>query len=261
MKKTKKTIPFPPPKAAVTVDFEFKDADRKTNFEAIAKAIVAIYETLFAPEPYLGGRPFVLLPSTDGMPRANVGEKTYNVIVTCLDEPWPTRLAYQIGHELGHFWIGPDSSSMLKECVCTAMSFVGLDELAKQWKDCPASPTFAEWADNMRDYHDRRTIAQALEALALKDMKEVASWAKTKGPELIRNEFHRTEEQLMARMIETVLRRHPRQWAALQQLGKIPDTTTDAGTFEKWRSLVAEEQKPLIEKLAATFGLPIREKK
>ncbi len=264
-KKTKtatRATPYPPPLAEVRVNYEFKDPQRRADVSALSKNIVAIFETIFYPDPFMGRRPFVVLPSTDGMPRANIGEKEYNVIVTCLDETWLTRLAYQLGHELGHFWIGPGSSSMLKECVCTMMSFICIDELAKQWKDCPATPAYAALADNMRDYHDRRTVEGAMKNLGLADMEAAKAWVKERGPVVLQDgHLHRDEEQVMSRLMEGVLRRNPGRWEALKQLGNTTDTIIDATAFRKWRDLVAPNQKKLVEDIAASLATPIRENK
>ena len=162
---------------------------RAENFLTISRDIVAAFETKVAPEPCLGRRPLVVKPSTDGMPRANVGDSQYNVIVTCLGAPydygWFTQFAYQMGHELGHFWIGRHHS-WFKESVCTALSFTAIDELAKQWKDCPSSPKFAEAADDMRDYHVRRRLQAHIDKVGLKDVDAAMAWAREKGPELLK---------------------------------------------------------------------------
>lgn len=257
-----KTPPLPPPKAEVRIDHNFDDPARRENFTILTRNIVAAFETLVAPQPVPGLMPFVIAPSTDGMPRANVGQHQYNVIVTCLNEPWASRLSYQFGHELGHYWIGPYSTSWFKECVCTALSFVSIDELAKHWKHYPPSPWCAEWADNLRDYHDRRTFQPQMDKLGLKDLDAAMNWARENGPELLEAGagLLRDEEQVMAKVIERVLRRNPGQWAALQKLGEVTGKT-DAAAFKKWHSLVPPGgQQALVKDIAASLGCPIAQK-
>ncbi len=255
---SKAVAPLPSPKAEVRIDHNFDDPARRDNFTTVTRNIVAVFETLVAPQPVPGLMPFVITPSTDGMPRANIGQHQYNVIVTCLDEPWASRLSYQFGHELGHYWIGPYSTSWFKECVCTALSFVSIDELAKYWKHFPPTPWCAEWADNLRDYHDRRTFQLQLDGLGLKDLDAAMIWARENGPKLLETGagLLRDEEQVIAKVIERVLRRHPGQWAALQKLGDVTGKM-DAEAFKKWYSLVLPDQQALVEDIAASLGCPI----
>ncbi len=255
-----KASPLPPPVAEVRIEHKFDDAERKAHFEIIARSEVAFYETRVAPTPAVGRMPIVVVPSAD-WPRADVGVRQYNLLVTCLDEPWPTRLAYQLGHELGHLWIGPFKSGLFKECVCTALSFIAIDELARQWRDCPPSPWFASQAENMQDYHDRRTFQGYLDQLGLKDVDAAMEWVRTDAETTRMTQegvFTRDEEQVVAKIIERVLQRHPGQWGALAALKQVEFRgMTGAGKFAEWHALVAPEQKPLVADLAATLGFPI----
>ncbi len=124
------------PAADVRIEYPFDDADWKESFEAITRHLVAIDETLISPEPFLGRKPFVVRRSTDGMPRATIGEQEY-IVRVCPETRWYAQFAYQLGHELGHYWIGPYSTSQFQESVCTALSLAAMDELAKQWEDPP----------------------------------------------------------------------------------------------------------------------------
>jgi len=247
----------PPPAAVVRFEYPFDDANWKEAFENIARQVVIINETMVAPEPFMGSRPFVLKRPADGMPRATVGERDYIVFV-CPNKNWYAQFAYQIGHELGHFWIGPNSSSWFKESICTGLAFIALEELAKQWADQPATTKQSVWGKDMRSYHDWVSFRPQFDKLGLKNMDAAMAWARKKGPELVKvgAGSKRDEEWAMAKVIERVLRRHPGQWGALTALGKV-DGPRDAAGFTKWHSLVTPEQRPLVEDMAASFGLPI----
>ncbi len=250
--------PLPQPVAEIRIEYPFDDADWKESFEAIARNLVAINETMVAPEPFMGRRPFILRRAADGMPRATVGERDYIVFVIP-NKRWYAQFAYQMGHELGHFWIGPNSSSWFKEAVCTTLAFISLDELAKQWPDRPAPSKQAMWGRDMRGYHDWVSFRPQFDKLGLKDVDAAMVWAQKKGPELVKAGAGslRDEEWAMAKVIERVLRRHPGQWSALQALGKV-DGPKDAAGFASWHSLVAPAQRPLVEDMATCFGLPIK---
>ncbi len=250
--------PLPQPVAEIRIEYPFDDADWKESFEAIARGVVAINETMVAPAPFMGPRPFILRRPADGMPRATVGARDYIVFVIP-NKRWYAQFAYQMGHELGHFWIGPNSSSWFKEVICTTLAFISLDELAKQWADLPAQSKQAVWGRDMRGYHDWGAFGRQFVKLGIKDVDAAVVWAQKKGPELAKAPAGslRDEEWAMAKVIERVLRRHPGQWSALQALGKV-DGPKDAAGFASWRALVTPTQRPLVEDMAAAFGLPIQ---
>lgn len=242
------------PAAEVRIEYPFDDAGWKESFEAIARHLVAIDETLICPEPFLGRKPFVVRRSRDGMPRASVGQREYIVFV-CPVKNWYAQFAYQMGHELGHYWIGPNSTSQFQESVCTALSFIAMDELARQWEAPSASPKQAAWGRDLRNYHAWVTFKPQLDKLGLKSVDEAMVWARSNGPKLL-SAWDRDHEQVMAKVIERVLRRHPGQWAALKQLGNVAKQT-EAGMFARWADLVTPQQYPLVQNLATAFGVPI----
>lgn len=243
------------PAAQVRIEYPLDDPAWKRSFEAIARHQVALYERLVSAEPFLGRRPFVVRRSTDGMPRATVGERAYIVFVIP-EKGWHAQLAYQFGHELGHFWIGPASTSQFQESVCTALSFVALDELAGYWERNPGDLEQAAWAGDLRNYHAWVTYQRQLEGLGLKSVDEAMIWARDNGPALLAISLNRDKEQVMAKVIERVLRRHPGRWGALKQLGAI-EGHNDPGMFGRWLKLVRPEDRPLVADLATAFGAPV----
>jgi hypothetical protein len=251
--------PLPPPQAEVRIgtpiDPNIKDKEWEDTILTLARDMVAIYETKVAPEPPTGRKPFYLVQSTDGMPRASYGGDRYNVIITMLaGGGWHTQATFQLGHEIGHFWTGP-SSDWYVESFCTALGFMCMDELHKQWTYHPKGEKWAGWAADMKDYHDKRNIQRYLEGIGLTNMDEAFEWARTKSPALFREgKFGRNEEGVLAAVIEQVLRRHPGQWAALTRIADVPKGPLD---FEKWHSIVTPAQQPLVRDLAAAMGMPI----
>jgi hypothetical protein len=249
--------PLPPPQAEVRLGQKIDNPEWEDTILTLARDMVAIFETNIAPEPPTGRKPFYIVQSTDGMPRANYGGDRYNVIITILaGGGWYTQASYQLGHELGHFWTGPAPGWWI-ESFCTALGYMAIDELHKQWKYHPKGKKWAGWAANMKDYHDKRNIQRSLEGIGLANMDEAFEWARTKVPALFREgKFDRNEEAVLAAVIEQVLRRHPGQWAALTHAhevkgeGPLPD-------FEKWYSIVTPAQQPLVRDLAAAMGTPI----
>ena len=244
------------PAAEVRIEYPFEgDEGWKRAFVAIARHLVAIDEKLVAPEPFHGRRPFVVRLSADGAPRAVVGQREY-IVVVIPTKRWYAQLAYQFGHELGHFWIGPDSTSQFQESVCTALSFVTLDELAGYWeRNAPADSEEAAWAADLRNYHNWVIFKPQLDRLGLKSVDEAAVWAQKNGPELMKA-WDRDKEVAMAKVIERILRRHPGQWGALKQLGNIKGHN-EPGMFARWLEQVKPEERPLVEDVAAAFGAPI----
>ena len=260
-KSSGKVSHLPRPKAQVRIgtpiDPNIHDKEWEDTILTLAQDMVAIFETKVAPEPPTGRKPFYIVQSTDGMPRANYGGDRHNVIITMLaGGGWHTQATFQLGHEIGHFWTG-ESPGWWIESFCTGLGFMCIDELQKQWKLHPKGEKWAGWAENMKNYHDG-IIRQSLNDIGLANMDEAFEWARTKVPALLREgKFDRKEEQALAAVIEQVMRRHPGQWAALTRAhevggsGPLPD-------FEKWHSIVTPAQRPLVKDLAAAMGAPIR---
>ena len=94
-----KVAPLPPPQAEVRIGEKIDNPEWADTLLTLARDMVAIYETKVAPVPPTGRKPFVIVQSNDGMPRANYGGDRYNVILTVTKSgQYHTQASFQLGH-------------------------------------------------------------------------------------------------------------------------------------------------------------------
>ena len=146
-------------------------------------------------------KPFVVQEAPDGISRAclNGLPAEYLINVTCLHTRLYDQLAFQIGHELGHFYINPHYSNWFIESVCTAISFLCLDALAVKWTTAPSFLQWQSYAPLFTEYR-RNTVIEPLRSYGIADRSYVPTW--------IRASVARPEEMLCADVIADIMRLH-----------------------------------------------------
>ena len=100
---------------------------------------------------------FRVQQAPDGTPRAclNGLPNEYLINVTCLHSRLYAKLAFQLGHELGHFFVDPHFSNWFVESVCTGVSFLTLDALAAKWTTAPPFPNWRGYASSFTVYRQQ----------------------------------------------------------------------------------------------------------
>lgn len=204
----------------------------------------------------LGGKPFVIQQSRDGLPRAHLdalpGE--YAVSVTCLHTRDYARLAFQLGHELGHFWVDPRRTNWFIESTCTAVSYVCLDCLTWAWN---ADPPFPNWRGYAREFarYRKKHVRDAASKVGLSGIGEIARWVR-EGLRLVLagDGFDREHEALCSLVISRCLRAAPLGCSALTLLGEVTQSGGETD-FSAWLEKTStSEQADLVGVLARLFA-------
>ena len=147
----------------VTVTDSFGSS--RVHFQAVAQEVAAIMADKFQ------SRPPIDVPiqciSGDNVPETFALPGLTVMRLTAKEQSW-AQLAFQLGHELGHVYLGPLRANGFVETLATAISLEVLDELAKRWVIAPAIPGTSSWAENFAEY---RVENEAIEIAKLPEIK------------------------------------------------------------------------------------------
>lgn len=147
----------------VTVTDSFGSS--QAHFQAVAQEVAAIIADKFQFRPPIDVPIQCILgdiPETLALPGLTV------MRLTAKEQYW-AQLAFQLGHELGHVYLGPLRANGFVETLATAISLEVLDELAKRWALAPAIPGTSSWAEKFSKY---RVENEAIEIAKLPEIKE-----------------------------------------------------------------------------------------
>ena len=121
----------------------------KAQFQAIANEVATIMANKFQSRPPIDVPIQCVLGSN--VPET-VALRGLTVMRLTAKEQYWAQLAFQLGHELGHIYLGPLRANGFVETLATAISLEVLDELAKRWAIAPAIPGTSSWAENFSKY-------------------------------------------------------------------------------------------------------------
>lgn len=242
----------------VTVSLRRESTDDGLNRDvlAVARDVVLTCANAVGVDPPLGRKPFVVQQAPDGTPRAclNGLPDEYLINVTCLHSRLYAMLAFQLGHELGHFFVDPYRSNWFIESMCTAVSFVTLDALAVKWAtDAPFS-NWQSYASSFSDYR-RETVRDALAKVGVAGVESISTWIQTSLTRAIAiSGFDRSKEMLCAHIVAMLVHARSNSLSAITRLGAASeaDGKTD---FAAWRRSVSGTEVELVEALEAVFAL------
>jgi len=243
----------------VTVTLRGESADRylNENVLAVSRDVVGACGQIIAADPALGVKPFVIQQAPDGQPRAclNGLPVEYIVNVTCLHTESYPQLAFQIGHELSHFYINPNYSNWFIESVCTAISFLCLDALVEKWRTAPLFPLFPNWQDFFLSFTKYReaNIIDPLKKFCIENRNDIPAWIRASVVDLIRaRSLGRDEQTLCADVIADIMQLHAQSCSVVTKLGAASQSgKTD---FNAWRKAASSEERELVDDLNSLFG-------
>jgi hypothetical protein len=245
----------------ITVSLRRESDDPTLNRDvlAVARDVVQTCADAIAIDPPLGRKPFVVQQASDGTPRAclNGLPSEYLINVTCLHSRLYAQLAFQLGHELGHFFVDPHCSNWFVESVCTAVSFLTLDALAAKWRMTPPFPNWQEYAFSFTVYK-QKMVDDALGELGIPGEQCISTWIRTSLASVVAaGAFDRTEEILCAHTTAGIMHAHADSLSAITRLGSASRVhgKTD---FPAWRRSVSAAEATLVAKLEATFAHSFR---
>jgi hypothetical protein len=241
----------------ITVSLRRESDDPTLNQDvlAVARDVVQTCADAIAVDPPLGRKPFVVQQASDGTPRAclNGLPSEYLINVTCLHSRLYAQLAFQLGHELGHFFVDPHYSNWFVESVCTAVSFLTLDALAAKWRMAPPFPNWRAYASSFAEYK-QKTLGDALGKLGIPSEQCISTWIRTSLASVIAaGAFDRTEEMLCAHTAAGIMHAHADSLSAITRLG-LSSRVHDRTDFSAWQRSVPAAEATLVAKLEATFA-------
>jgi len=188
------------------------------NFQAIAQEISAIVADKF------GARPPIEVPIQcvwrDDVPETMTFPGQIVVLLSAKDEHW-AQFAFQLGHDLGHVYLGSLRSNAFIETLATAMSLEVLDELARRWATNPAIPGTSDWAKNFSLYRaDNETIElnklpEIKDAVASKDWNLIHLYIRLRSwdAQLTRASVGSEGGRALQVLAAMALRSQPVDWA------------------------------------------------
>jgi len=111
--------------------------------------VLSHLHAVFKRPPYHGTRPILVIRSPSSFPRAVVNDLMRNpvsgwyIIHLALppgDAIPENQAAYQLAHELGHFWINAFVEHAFVEVLCEAVALASLSRIAKAWESSDHLP-------------------------------------------------------------------------------------------------------------------------
>jgi hypothetical protein len=239
----------------VTLRRESSDPCLNSDVLAVSREVVTACGQIIPADPPLGEKPFVVQEAPDGIPRAclNGLPSEYLINVTCLHKRLYARLAFQLGHELGHFYIDPRYSNWFIESVCTAISFLCLDALADKWASAPPFANWHSYAHHFAEYR-RETLLDPLKKFGITDRGGIPTWICTSVAGLVdTGQFARPEEMLCADAVAEIMQLHTRSCSVITKLGAASQACGKTD-FTAWRRSASSEEGKLVDDLNSLFG-------
>lgn len=238
----------------VSLRNESDDARLNSDVLAVCRDVVVGVAGIIRGLPPLGNKPVVVQQATDGHPRACLDglPDEYVANVTCLHGRDYARLAFQLGHELGHFCVNPNYSNWFIESACTAISYCSLAALAEKWVSAPPYPNWNSYAPSFADYRNKH-VRRGLDELQLGSTADIPVWLRDSLPAIVQNDlFSRYHEALCAEAISDVMSAHPEACSALVRLGEA--SHAGRSDFALWRASASPNETEFIDILSELFS-------
>jgi hypothetical protein len=204
----------------------------------------------------VAGHPRVLYEKTQS------GE--YVVGLSVRDRRW-SQYAYQFAHELCHLMANfdqrmSDAGALLtrhqwfEETLCEAAALFTLRRMAVTWE---SSPPFAHWRSYAPWLREFANLTIAAEPTREDHAAALASWFAANRQTLTHDPYARELNDVCAAALLPLFEAEPEQWNAVRYLNR--EGSAGAATFpeylERWHGSAPARHRPLIEELAAAFGL------
>lgn len=222
---------------------------------AVCKDVIGTCSNIIGTAPALGAKPYVVQQAADGVPRACLDglPDEYIINVTCLHTRFYSRLSFQLGHEVGHFYVDPYHSNWFIESVCTAIAFICLSAMVERWLSTPPFDNWKLYATKFSDYR-REIIDDAIAKVGVNSALTIPSWVATSLREVfVRHEFNRPHEMLCASVIADIMEKHPHAVSAITTLGAATPSGCQTD-FAAWAQIVSPKEIGLVEELGSAFA-------
>lgn len=179
------------------------------------------------------------------------------------DLSW-SQYAYQFSHELCHVLSNYKDNSItsyewLEESICELASLFTLRKMAKSWGTSPPYQNWSEYAPNLNSYVQNR-INDSAQRLPL-DMSFL-TWFTNHHARLKDDGLLRGLNGIIALQLLPLFEEDIYAWQAIRYLN-MWDIESDKDLtqfFESWSSVVTQEIRPSVNRIAKHFGILIASK-
>lgn len=174
-----------------------------------------------------------------------------NIFLSSTDKYW-AQYAFQFSHELCHHFMDCDYDPVndcygwIEESLAELASIFILKEMSIRWKNNPPYQNWVDFADVLNNYSLSK-IDEFKTQLKL----PFYDWFQLKQNDLRKDRYKRTENGIIAITFLPLFDQQPNLWRSIQFFNKIPkkqDLCLNQ-LFEKWKSLIPDEIKPIFESL------------
>lgn len=180
----------------------------------------------------------------------------YQVRLDTANRAW-AQCAYQFSHEFCHLLCNYRSvrnpQLWFEESLCEAASLFALRRMGETWKTNPPYSNWKPYSAALTSYADQRIRKYDGRTDSLKEFytKHQDSLEKT-GTNRDLNGY------IAIRLLQT-FEKKPAGWQAIRHinLGPPEENMTFPGYLQGWHRRVPAKHKPLVEDIAAEFGIPL----
>ena len=171
--------------------------------------------------------------------------------------------SYQFAHELCHILCHyekndgvTNSNQWFEESLCEMASLFAVRRMAVTWKTDPPYPNWKSFAPHLADYADDMMKQKTR---MLPDSTTLAAWYVANEEELRHNATLRDKNAVVAAVQLPIFETDPKSWEAVNWLN---DASADGAQsfrdyLRAWRDSAPARHKPVIEKIAAQFGIAL----
>jgi hypothetical protein len=144
--------------ADVNMEITFNDSftdDERRDLSLVARDVVTVVTKLIPGIPPQGIRPISVYRES-GNPRVVWPPRSvdrYDIGLHVVGRQY-FRLAYQLGHELGHIMLDPSNSNGALEILATAVALQTLLNMEQKWQTSPPLQSWRNSAQEFRNYFD-----------------------------------------------------------------------------------------------------------
>ena len=191
--------------------------------------------------------------------------------LTARDTFWG-QFAYQFSHEFGHVlalhagdaahkWQKSDHANQwFEESLCETASLFALRAMAKTWTTNPPYSNWKSFAPHLREYTDKLLADPARQ---LPRGQSFTNWFTLAEPSLRTNATQRLKNGLIAAQLLPLFEAEPARWEALAwlNLGTRDPRLPFQRYLQEWRAVCPPKHRPLVERVAALFGVPFSARK
>ena len=154
------------------------------------------------------------------------------IYLTTQDTYW-SKYSYQFSHELCHYIIDidfppkNDKFGWFEESLCELASLYTLNKMSTTWQTNPPYSNWTNFAVSLKDY-----VTKILAKPENKITRPFNEWLIKNLPELYKDRYKRTENQIIAIKLLPIFSNNPDMWKAIQYMKDI--SITDQMSLEQY---------------------------